>query len=182
MTADRANFLCVDSDPALVHTLKRMNLAQGSMSVRQPLKPRFIFPRESQGRRQKKFFKEYKMNAVFFPRHCSGKGAVKDIAAFNDAGDCIESWGIRRILSGRLFGFALGGVLVAFPLTAGVLAFGTIGTSIVDAIECAVIAGGFGALAAAFYDQGAVRGSTMQFERKLTAGVRLPADANRQHR
>lgn len=140
------------------------------MSVRQPLKPRFTFPRESQGRRQKKFFKEYKMNAVSLPLHCSGKGAVKDIAAFNDAGDCIESWGIRWILSGRLFGFALGGVLVAVPLTAGVLVFGTIGTSIVDAIECAVIAGGFGALAAAFYDQGAVRGSIMQFERKLAAG------------
>jgi hypothetical protein len=78
----------------------------------------------------------------------------------HDVGACIKSWGRRGILLGGLFGFVLAAIIVAFPLTSDVLTFGTIGTLIVGAVECAVIAGGVGALAAALYGQGATRRNT----------------------
>ncbi len=81
----------------------------------------------------------------------------KDAIVVHDVGACIKSWGRRGILLGGLFGFVLAAILVAIPLTTDVLTFGTIGTLIVGAVECAVIAGGFGALAAALYGQGVLR-------------------------
>ena len=85
-----------------------------------------------------------------------------------DVGACIRSWGRRGVLSGALFGFVFAAILVAIPLTTEVLTFGTIGTLIVGTVECAVIAGGFGALAAALYGQGVLRNNTT---------VRLPVGA-----
>jgi hypothetical protein len=77
--------------------------------------------------------------------------------SINDVGACVRSWGRRGILSGGLFGFVFAAILVAIPLTTDVLTFGTVGTLIVGAVECAVVAGAFGALAAALYGQGVTR-------------------------
>jgi hypothetical protein len=92
----------------------------------------------------------------FAETRTSGSGTV----SVYDVGACIRSWGTRGILSGALFGFVFAAILVAIPLTTEVLTFGTIGTLIVGAVECAVIAGGFGALAAALYGQGVLRSNT----------------------
>lgn len=102
------------------------------------------------------------MNAITVSR----RFIEKDDIVVHDVGDCIMSWGRRGILSGGLFGFFLAAILVAIPLTSDVLTFGTIGTLIVGAVECAVIAGAFGVLAAALYGQGVLRGN---------ATVHLPA-------
>ena len=102
------------------------------------------------------------MNAI----NISRQHIEEDAIVVHDVGDCIRSWGRRGILSGGIFGFVLAAILVAIPLTKDVLTFGIIGTLIVGAVECAVVAGAFGVLAAALYGQGALRGS---------ATVRLPA-------
>lgn len=60
----------------------------------------------------------------------------------------------------------------------GVLTFGIVGTLIVRATECAVVAGGFGVLVAALYGQGVRRANATGLERMLVTG-RLPAGANR---
>ena len=113
------------------------------------------------------------MNAITFPRHFSVRNAV----VVHDVGDSIKSWGKRGMISGGLFGFALAAVLVAIPLTTDVLTFGTVGTLIVGVVECAVIAGGFAAMAAALYGQGVSRNGSVGFERKISADATWPEAA-----
>ena len=104
------------------------------------------------------------MNAI------SHRFIEKDAIVVHDVGNCIRSWGRRGVLSGGLFGFVLAAILVAIPLTNDVLTFGTIGTLIVAAVECAVIAGAFGVLAAALYGQGVVRRNNTGLARTLVTG------------
>jgi hypothetical protein len=108
---------------------------------------------------------ECKMNTIAISREVE-KGPI----VVHDVGDCIRSWGKRGIISGGFFGFVLAAILVAIPLTTDVLTFGTIGTLIVGAVECAVVAGAFGVLAAALYGRGVLRAD---------ATARLPASADR---
>jgi hypothetical protein len=76
------------------------------------------------------------------------------------------------MLWGALFGLVFSAILVAIPFSTNVLTFGVAGTLLVGAVECAVIAGGFAALAAALFANG-VRGvSTAQFEHILKSGRR----------
>jgi hypothetical protein len=109
----------------------------------------------------------------FVESHAPESGAV----SVYDVGDCIKSWGQRGILSGAIFGFAFGAILVAIPLTTDVLTFGILGTLIVAVVECAAIAGGFGALAAALYGRGVRHDNATGLERKF-AVQRRTADAN----
>lgn len=113
------------------------------------------------------------MNAISISRQISQKNAV----VVYDVGRCIRSWGRRGILSGGIFGFALGAIFVAIPFTTDVLTFGTIGTLIVGTVECAVIAGAFGAFAAALYGQGTLRGNTAGLDRTFATN-RLSAAGN----
>lgn len=106
------------------------------------------------------------MNAITLSR----RFAEKDGTAVHDVGECIRSWGMRGVLFGGLFGFAFAAILVAIPHATEVLTFGIIGTLIVGAVECAVVAGAFGAFAAALNGKGALRNDTRM--------NRLPADAN----
>lgn len=113
------------------------------------------------------------MNMITVSRHFAEEGAT----AIYDVGDCIRSWGRRGMLWGGIIGFVLAAILVAVPLTADVLTFGIIGTLIVGAVECAVIAGGFGVLAAALYGQGVLRGKSRVSALTLASGG-LPASAD----
>lgn len=113
------------------------------------------------------------MNAITFPRHFSVRNAI----VVHDVGNSIRSWGRRGIVSGGLFGFALAAVLVAIPLTTDVLTFGTVGTLIVGAVECAVITGGFAALAAALFSQGVLRDGSAGFERTIAVDTVWPEAA-----
>lgn len=82
----------------------------------------------------------------------------RNAVAYYDVSDRVRSWGRRGILGGGLFGFAFGMVFVAIPQTVNVLTFGVVGTLLVAAVEGAVIAGAFGACAAALYSKGVLRG------------------------
>jgi hypothetical protein len=84
---------------------------------------------------------------------------VPAVTAHNNVDGCIKSWCIRGMFVGALFGAAIGAVFVTYPLDTDILTFGIIGTLAVCAIECAVIAGAFGAFAAALYGGGSVPGT-----------------------
>jgi hypothetical protein len=113
------------------------------------------------------------MNAI-----TSIRSLVEDKAiVVRDVGDSVKSWGRRGILWGGLFGFVLSAILVAIPFNSDVLSFGTFGTLLVGAVECAVIAGAFAATAAALYGRGSPHDDTAGFERTFRANRRL-ADAN----
>jgi hypothetical protein len=101
-------------------------------------------------------------------------------SAFRDAGDTVKSWGRRGILGGAVFGFILGVAFVTIPLTSNALTFGTVGTLIVAIIEGAVIAGAFGAFAAALYSQGVIRGRDSRFGRTSPFGGRSPVSGWRE--
>lgn len=111
------------------------------------------------------------MSAISLPRRVAeplGLGRTP----YRDVTDRVKCWGRRGIFFGGTFGIALGAIFVAMRLSTDVLAFGVIGTLLVGAVECAVIAGGFAALGAALFANGG--GKTAQFERKAgrrSAGV-----------
>jgi hypothetical protein len=113
------------------------------------------------------------MNAI-----TSIRSLVEDKAiVVRDVGDCVKSWGRRGILWGGLFGFVLSAILVAVPFNSDVLTFGTIGTLLIGAIECAVIAGCFSATVAALNGRGVIRGNSVGSVQTFCAGRLLP-DAN----
>jgi hypothetical protein len=96
---------------------------------------------------------------------------VPAVTAHNNVDGCIKSWCIRGMFVGALFGAAIGAVFVTYPLDTDMLTFGVIGTLAVCAIECAVIAGAFGAFAAALYGNGNPHGNI--------AGLSIPRAAGR---
>ena len=114
------------------------------------------------------------MSAISAPRTFAELRTSEAASApiYNVTG-CVKSWGRRGIFWGALFGLVFGAILVAIPLSDDILTFGVIGTLLVTAVECAVIAGAFAAFAAALYGSGVrVGGGSAQFERILTAGRR----------
>jgi len=98
----------------------------------------------------------------------AGRSAV----AFHDVDSVVRSWGRRGIFGGGLFGLALGISFVAIPFTSDVLTFGVVGTLIVATVESAVIAGAFGAFAAALYGRNVRRGTSPILGRAQSPGKR----------
>lgn len=109
------------------------------------------------------------MSAISLPRRLTRVSKPSNSASFHDVSAMIKSWGRRGIFWGALFGFALGAILVAAPITTDTLTLGVFGTLLVGAIECAAIAGAFAAFAAALYAKSAFGGGVAQFERTLIA-------------
>lgn len=99
--------------------------------------------------------------------------------AYYDVSNCVKSWGRRGILGGGLVGFVLGVALVAIPHSTNILTFGVAGTLIVAVVEGAVIAGAFGACAAALYSKGVIRIKATSIHRPLPSG-RRPVQPGRQ--
>ena len=60
----------------------------------------------------------------------------------------------RGILQGAIFGLIFGSILVGLPLSADILTFGVFRTVLIAVIGCAIITGGFAALAAALPKDG----------------------------
>ena len=116
------------------------------------------------------------MSAISTPsRFAKPRTPMPRSASINDVTDCVKSWGRRGIFFGACFGFTFGAIFVAIPFTSDVLTFGVVGTLLVGAVECAVIAGGFAALAAAIFANGVPGRNSAQFEGVLTAGRRSAA-------
>lgn len=91
-----------------------------------------------------------------------------------DVGASVKSWGRRGIAWGGAAGFALGVVFVAIPLTSDILTFGILGTLIVATVEGAVVAGAFGAIAAALYGNGVLQSGRPAFDRGRIDSRRVP--------
>lgn len=111
------------------------------------------------------------MSAISAPRSFAELRTPEAASApFYNVTGCVKTWGRRGVFWGALFGLVFGAILVAIPLSDDILTFGVIGTLLVAAVECAVVAGAFAAFAAALYGSGVrVGGGSAQFERILTA-------------
>jgi len=90
-------------------------------------------------------------------QHAPRKGR----APANDVPTRVKSWGRLGVYWGAAFGFTLGAILVAVRLSTDILTIGVVRTLMVAAIECAVIAGGFAALAAALVSKRSVPSTPM---------------------
>ena len=102
----------------------------------------------------------------------SQSNVERNVVVFHNVDGAVRSWGRRGILGGGILGFALGICFVAIPFTSDVLTFGIAGTLIVAAVEGAVIAGAFGAFAAALYGRGEWRETGAKMGRKPPSGRR----------
>ena len=71
-----------------------------------------------------------------------------------DISTSVTSWVRRGVFQGALFGFAFAAILVAITFRTDILAIGFIGTVLTAVFECAIITGGFAALAAALSTDG----------------------------
>lgn len=94
------------------------------------------------------------------------------LSAMHDVSDAVKLWGRRGLLGGAMAGVALGVVFVSFPAASTVLAFGTIGTLLVAAVEGAGVAGALSACAAAICGSGVIRGRGIRFDRIPPSGRR----------
>lgn len=117
------------------------------------------------------------MSAISIPRRfAEPRRSEVSSSSFHDVTASVRLWGRRGIFLGGTFGFALAAVFVAIPLSTNVLTFGAIGTLLVGAVECAVIAGGFAALGAAIFASGVRGDSAAQDERILRPDRRFAVD------
>lgn len=123
--------------------------------------PRVPHPNSRNHIRITRYSGEWKVNAISVS---PSSHAERNAVVVYDVDRCIRSWGRFGIRAGGLFGVVLGTIFVANPLTADALTFGTIGTLIVCAMECAVIAGAFGVSIAAFRGRGVLRAETTRLD------------------
>lgn len=84
-----------------------------------------------------------------------------DLATIANVTFSIRDWGRCGTFLGANVGIVLGAIFVAIPFTADVPALGLFRTLLVGAVSCAVMAGGFAALAAALYSK--TRGHGLSF-------------------
>jgi hypothetical protein len=66
---------------------------------------------------------------------------------------CIQDWGRCGTFIGANVGIILGAIFVAIPFTSEIPGIGLFRTLLVGVIACAVMAGGFAALAAVLYSK-----------------------------
>ena len=82
-------------------------------------------------------------------------------APIADATVCIMDWSRCGTFLGANVGIVLGAIFVAIPFTTEIPSIGLFRTLLVGVIACALMAGGFAALAATLY--GKSRGRTLSF-------------------
>jgi hypothetical protein len=82
-------------------------------------------------------------------------------APITDATVCIRDWSRCGTFLGANVGIVLGAIFVAIPFTSEIPTLGLFRTLLIGVIACAVMAGGFAALAATLY--GKSRGRALSF-------------------
>jgi hypothetical protein len=100
-----------------------------------------------------------------------GKGyhTEEQVKGFYTAGDRITFWGSRGAFWGGLWGLFFGGVYLTLPIIGPVFVLGTLVSSVVAAIEGAVVTGGLTALGAALYSIGVPKNSIVDYETAVRA-------------
>jgi hypothetical protein len=104
-----------------------------------------------------------------------GKGYHTDehVVGFYNQGDRIRFWGARGAFWGGLWGLFFGGVFITLPLTGPIIVLGYLATTLIAAIEGAVLVGGVSAIASALYGLGIPKDSVLAYETALKADAFL---------
>lgn len=100
-----------------------------------------------------------------------GKGYHTDekVIGFYNTGDRVKLWGKRGAFWGGLWGLLLGGVYMSIPVLGHIVVLGYLASSVLSAIEGAVVIGGLSALGAALYSVGIPHDSVIAYETALKA-------------
>ena len=100
-----------------------------------------------------------------------GKGYSTDekVVGFYNAGDRVKVWGSRGAFWGGLWGWLFGGVFLFVPVLGHVFVLGWLATSVISALEGAVVVGGISALSAALISSGIPKDSVLKYETEINA-------------
>jgi hypothetical protein len=99
-----------------------------------------------------------------------GKGFYSEekVIGFYNVGDRMKFWGAQGAFWGGLWGLFLGGVSVTAPVIGPVIVLGFLATSVIAAVEGAIVVGGLSVLGAALYSIGIPKDSVVNYEAVLT--------------
>lgn len=100
-----------------------------------------------------------------------GKGYHTDekvVGLYND-GDRMKFWGMRGAFWGALWGSLLGGVFMFIPAVGHVVVLGYLASTVIGAVEGAVVIGGLSALDAALYSSGIPKDSVLAYKTAIEA-------------
>ncbi|MEO5806456.1 general stress protein [Devosia sp.] len=100
-----------------------------------------------------------------------GKGFHTDekVVGFYNMADRVQFWGSRGAVWGALWALFFGGLFLVTPVIGPIIALGYVATSIMAAIEGAVVVGGLSALGAALYSIGIPKDSVVRYESAIEA-------------
>jgi len=95
-----------------------------------------------------------------------GKGfhSEEKVLGFYNIGDRVKFWGSRGAFWGGLWGFFFGGLFLTIPVLGPVVAVGYLATTIISAVESAILVGGLSALGAALYSLGIPKDTVIEYE------------------
>jgi uncharacterized membrane protein len=100
-----------------------------------------------------------------------GKGyhTEEKVTGFYNFGDRVRFWGLHGAFWGGLWGLFFGGVFITIPVVGNVVALGYLASTLIAAIDDALVVGAFSALGAAIYSIGVPKDSVVQYEEAVKA-------------
>jgi hypothetical protein len=100
-----------------------------------------------------------------------GKGHHTDeqVIGFYNTGERMKIWGSRGAFWGGLWGMLFGGMFMVIPVVGHVIVLGYLATTIVAALEGAIIVGGLSVVGAALMGAGVPKDSVIRYETDIKA-------------
>jgi len=100
-----------------------------------------------------------------------GKGYHTDeqVLGFYNMGERVKFWGTRGAFWGGLWGLFFGGLLITLPAVGPVVVLGYLATTIVAALDTAVLFGSLSAVGAALYSIGIPKDTIIEYETAVKA-------------
>ena len=100
-----------------------------------------------------------------------GKGfhTEEKIVGFYNTGERVKFWGTRGAFWGGMWGLFFGGLFMTIPVVGHVIVLGYLATTMLSAVESAMMGGGLGAIGAALYSIGIPKDSMIEYEAAVKA-------------
>lgn len=98
-----------------------------------------------------------------------GYHTEEQVTGFYSAGDRVKFWGRQGMFWGGMWGLFAGGMFLTVPVVGSLVVLGAFATTLLIAIENAMIIGGLSAMGAALYSMGVPRDSVIAYEAVVKA-------------
>lgn len=100
-----------------------------------------------------------------------GKGyhTEEKVMGFYNTGERMRMWGTRGAFWGSLWGMLFGGIFMVVPVVGHVVVLGYLATTVIAALEGAVVFGGLGAIGAGLAGLGIPENSVIRYETDVKA-------------